>query len=106
VLLLIGLLKLSHELTTPIHLDCFDLERHTLLDKFQVLAGIIGSSSLACLQHIPAGDHISRGEVFEVHARYEADIQCVYLHHIPGLLDTIVLGFAQGKWTLFMPFYA
>ena len=42
--------------------------------------------------HIPAGDHVSGGEVFQHHAGERPHIQGVHLHQVPGFLYSIPFG--------------
>ena len=45
------------------------------------------------LQHIPARNHISRGEMFPHQSRQRANIQGIDLDQIPGIEAAYCLGF-------------
>jgi len=89
-----SLLELRLKLATPVHLDGFHREWHASGQAVQEGRGGLGGRSRVGLDHVPARNHIPGCEVLERHPRHGPHVQCVHLHQIARLGDTVVLGFA------------
>jgi hypothetical protein len=72
--LLAGLFELGGELRAAIDLDGADRKRHTVLQSVEELGGGLSGGASVRLQHIPAGNDIASGELFEDHAGDGTDV--------------------------------
>jgi len=93
---LTGLFEGSTELGTAVDLNGPDRERHSTKQGIQERRSRGGSSTSIDLEDVPAGDHISCGEVFEHYAGQRADVQGIHLHQVSGLTHPVALGFTYG----------
>jgi hypothetical protein len=58
------------------------------------VAVLSGGASMR-LQHVPAGNHIARGKLFEDHAGNGTDVQGIDFDQVAGLRSRIFPGFAH-----------
>ena len=63
-----GFLETRLELRAPVHLDGVYWERHPVQYSIQESRGRVRGSPGVGLHHVPAGDHVSGGEVLQHHA--------------------------------------
>ncbi|SRR6266849_6967505 len=66
--LLTGLFELGSELGTAVDLHGANRKRHAVLQSVEELRGGLSGGAGVRLQHVPAGNHIAGGELFEDHA--------------------------------------
>ena len=97
--LLAGLFELGGELGAAIDLHGADGKGHAVLQSIEELGSGLGGGASVRLNHIPAGDHVAGGELFEDHAGYRTHVQGIDLDQIAGLGDRVLLGFAHGIGT-------
>src|ERR1700687_3470151 len=94
--LLAGLFELGGELGAAIDLHGADGKRHTMLQSVEELGGGLSSGARVRLQHVPAGNHIASGELFEDHAGKGTHVQGIDFDQVAGLRRRIFPGFAHG----------
>ena len=63
--LVAGLFKVGMEFRSPIYLESPDGKGHAGLHGIQKLGGQLSSGATVHFKHIPTGDHIAGGELFE-----------------------------------------
>src|ERR1700674_317834 len=94
--LLAGLFELGGKLRAAIDLDGADGKRHTVLQRVEELRGGLSGGASVRLNHVPAGNHIASGELFEDHAGNGTDVQAIDFDQVAGLRSRIFPGFAHG----------
>jgi hypothetical protein len=93
---LAGLFELGGKLRAAIDLHGADGEGHAVLPGVEELRGGLSGGAGVRLQHVPAGNHIASGELFEDHTGNGTDIQGIDFDQVAGLRSRIFLGFAHG----------
>ena len=99
-----GFLETRLELRAPIHLDGVYWERPPVQYSIQESRGRVRGSPGVGLHHVPAGDHVSGGEVLQHHAGEWPHVQSVHPDQVPGFLYTIPFGLAYRVGTTPQPF--
>src|SRR6266849_3524045 len=94
--LLTGLFELGSELGTAVDLHGANRKRHAVLQSVEELRGGLSGGAGVRLQHVPAGNHIAGGELFEDHAGNGTDVQGVDFDQVAGLRSRIFSGFAHS----------
>ena len=84
------------ELTAAVDLHRADREGQALLQGVEKAGGRRGRGPAVGLDHVPARDHVARGELLEDHARHRAHLQGVDLDQIAGPLHRPVARLADG----------
>jgi hypothetical protein len=97
--LLAGEFKLGGELGTAIDLHGADGEGHAVLQRVEELSRGLGGGAGVGLNHVPAGDHVTGGELFEDDAGYGTHVQGIDFDQIAGAGDRVLFGFAHGVGT-------
>ena len=98
-----GFLETRLELRAPVHPDGVYWERHPVQYSIQESRGRVRGSPGVGLHHVPAGDHVSGGEVLQHHAGEWPHVQSVHLDQVPGFLYTIPFGLAYRVGTTPQP---
>ena len=92
---LAGLLEGGLELGASVHLDGPDGEGHAGHEPVEEARGCRGRGAGVGFQHVPAGDDVAGGEVFEHDAGDGAHVQGVHLDQVAGLVHGIPLRLAD-----------
>ena len=66
--------ELGGELRAAVDLHGADVKRHAVLQRIEELSGGQGGGAGVGWDHIPAGNHVASGELFEDHARHRAHL--------------------------------
>ncbi len=90
-----GEFELGGELAAAIDLQGADGKGHAVLQGVEELGGGLGGGAGVGLKHIPAGDRIAGGELFEDHAGQRTHVQGIDLDQVTGLRHGVLLGFAH-----------
>ncbi len=83
------------ELAAPVHLDGSQGKRQTALQGVQEQSGRRRSGTMMDLDHIPARDHVTSGELFQDHVGRRPQVHRIELHQIARRLHRVILGFTQ-----------
>ena len=94
--LLTGVFEDSVELRAAVDLEGLDGERHPPDEGVEEVGGSGGGGPGMSLDHIPAADDISGGEVLEHDAGQGAEVDGIDLDQVPGGSDGIASGLAYG----------
>ena len=83
--LLAGLFELGGKLRAAIDLDGANGKGHAVLQGVEKLRGGLGGGTGMSLNHVPSGNHIARGELFEDHTGDGTDVQAIDFDQVAWL---------------------
>jgi hypothetical protein len=95
-MVLTGLFKGGVELRAAIDLEGLDGEGHAQKERVEECGGGDGGGLGVGLDHVPAADNISSGEVLEHNAGQGTEVEGINLDQIPRLSDGVVSGLAYS----------